>query len=312
MVPVLDSMAKIRTGDVCVLHDIEAAEEMTGGPANYIVPADPIGRCSMSIEYAGGDTVLTVDIELNQIENWYESIILESDELDEDIEMFGAPPPAEGIPDFGTSCAVFYPVEEPFGIELDINSLDDPAWEEACDTAADYLVAVLPEWEDPPLVEDGITTPHVSVYGLGPCSILGPAAEKYPQDEFGNENIIVSGSSPYQCELRSVESSADPTIDVRYTGLVGVHEDAEEMEMAGAPVYVDDDDFRGCSYRISFNDPVKFNLENPDWPGRSPGVEIEMPECDHELVSETVALILGQEPLPEGSSDGPISLGKLR
>lgn len=307
-----ERLATMRTWDVCALHDIEAAERVTDDPANAIAPTDPIGKCSLTLGDSADRKGWVADIELKTMEARYEPENSVGNRVHGGPDIFREPQVQDSDSVFGMSCSFFYAWRDRLGVELNLHSRDRTPRDEVCDTAREYLVSVLPTWQDPPRVRDGLTTPRVSLYGRDPCHALQPAAEKYPQDEQGRPTAIRSTRSPYQCELRGRDSVAEPVVRVRYAGLEGVDEETEVLDTAGTPVYVDRDRNRGCAYRVLVDAPIAFATEDTDSPGRSPGVEIRGQECDDDLARRMVELVLEQNSLPEHHNEDAVVLGRIR
>lgn len=310
--PLLPALEQMRQWDPCAIHDIDAAEKIFGGPTNYLVPISRIDSCDLSIDHKAGNEALTVEIALTrELLELYRSGRLEDESLAEPIPVYQSKPPEEGVATFGTSCSMFYEVADPYGIKLDVLAVDETPRDQLCTYAEEYFTAVAPKIVDPPLATDGLSTPQRTMLGTDPCLGTIPVLEKYPKDDAGYETYVVK-ESPYHCAVESDAGFGLKGYEVAYDIFVGVATDARDITFGeDFPAHVDEG--ITCQYQVFVDPSIKFNVDDPDWPGASPGILIGMNECDDELAEQMFLKLIDQEIPPEITpSPDAIKLGKYR
>jgi hypothetical protein len=299
----VDTLAKMRTWDPCAVHDIAGAEAATGGKRQYLVPTSTVNKCQLVLTHAGDDHQWAIDVATTF--EIYLSRTYEAGNLG-GTKVYRQKPPEANAPTFGVSCAFFFPVQEPLGIKIDVQTTAKESQDRVCSVADAYVTALLPKLKNPPLVSAGLTTPTISEYGKDPCLALKPALEARPKDRGGNPNYV-SGMNPYTCQLTS-----DPGIDkIEFAFTALFDEGGRTVQVGGHKAFVKDK-LGECDYRIPVDPPIAFKVDDPKWPGYEPGMQLTMDgKCDDGLATKIVAAADAQPTATARPDAAAVPLGKL-
>lgn len=299
------TLATMRTWDPCAMHDIAAAETATGGKRQYIVPPSTISKCSLTLTHAGSEHSWDLAVDMTFVANL--ARLYESGNLD-GTKILRERPPEPGTPTFGTSCSYFYPVQEPLGIKVTAQTTDKDTRDAVCGIADKYVTAVLPNLKNPPLVAAGRTSPTITGYGKDPCAALRPAADARTQDRAGQPTYL-SGLNPYTCQLRSDNVLEDKT-SVEFTTIFD--EGGKTAQLGSLKAFVKDS-YGDCEYRTPIDPPIKFKVDDPNWPGYEPGMIIKIEGGCNDALATSIVQAAMRQPGPVKSGGGPtvITLGKL-
>jgi hypothetical protein len=300
----VDTLARMRTWDPCAVHDVAGAETATGGKRQYIVPTSTVNKCQLVLTHAGDDHTWSIDVATTF--EGYISRTYESGDLNGTTIYRQKPPEDPDTPTFGVSCAYFYPVQEPLGIKIDVQTTAKETRERVCSVADSYVAALLPKLKNPPLVSAGLTTPTISEYGKDPCAALRPALQARPKDRGGNPNYL-SGMNPYSCELTS-----DVGVDKIAFEFTTVFDEGGRTVPLGRHRAFVKDHLGECAYRIPVDPPIAFKVDDPKWPGYEPGMAITMDgKCDDGLAQQIVAVADAQPSATARPDAAALPLGKL-
>lgn len=300
----VDTLARMRSWDPCAMHDVAAAEAATGGKRQWIVPTSTVNKCQLVLTHAGDDHTWSIDIATTfegYLQQGYEQGDLAG------TKIYRERPPTDGAPTFGVTCAYFLPVQDPLGIKVDVQTTAKDSREKVCAVSDAYVTALLPKLKDPPLVSAGLTTPTISEYGKDPCLALRPALQARPKDAHGQPTYL-SGLNPYSCQLQS-DNALDKVV-LEFTTLFD--EGGKTTQVGGLKAFVKDD-MGDCQYRIPVDPPIKFKVDDPNWPGYEPGIQLtlERGKCDDALAGKIVEAV-AQQPAPTvHPSATAVPLGKL-
>ncbi|MGI5126909.1 hypothetical protein ACQEVB_08860 [Pseudonocardia sp. CA-107938] len=300
----VDTMATMRTWDPCAMHDVAGAESATGGKRQYIVPTSTVNKCQLVLTHAGDDHTWSIDVATTF--EGYLTRTYDAGDLNGTKVYRQKAPEDPNTPSFGVSCAYFFPVQEPLGIKVDVQTTAKETRDRMCSVADAYMTALLPKLKNPPLVSAGLTTPTISEYGKDPCLALKPALQARPKDRGGNPNYV-SGMNPYTCDMTS-----DPGIDkITFQFTTLFDEGGKTVTLGGHKAFVKDR-MGECDYRIPVDPPIKFKVDDPKWPGYEPGMQLTMDgKCDDALATAVVAAADAQPKATARPDAAAVPLGKL-
>ncbi|MEJ3652359.1 hypothetical protein WEH80_05090 [Actinomycetes bacterium KLBMP 9759] len=300
----VDTLATMRTWDLCAVHDVAAAEDVTGGRRMALVPPGVLNKCALTVRHAGGGHAWWMEVETllrPAVARTHESVDLGGTTVHRE------KPAKQGTPVLGAQCSFFLPVPEQFGIEVGLLTTADETREAVCELAERYTEVLLPKLKAPPLVSAGLTAPTISLYGKDPCVALAPALAAWPEDDQG-ERTYVSGQNPYQCTFRS-DPEANRKITVQMESLF--EEQGAVVELGRHKAFVTEVG-GSCEYRVPVDPGIVFK-EEPGSGGYEPGVSIEFDNhpCDPGMAAEILEAALSQPALPTANSTPDVTLGVL-
>ncbi|MFC5054258.1 hypothetical protein [Saccharothrix xinjiangensis] len=181
--PTAQAFAKFRSIDACALHDIAAAQQVTGDQGDEIVPGrDGLHQCVLRLHKSEFESTWTFTVEVGAL---FESQRRRdaAPETLAGMEMF--------IREDDHGCTVSKALDDTHAIEMRTGSVTD-APRRPCDVLREYVSKLAPLWTDPPARDSGATSPRLSLAGIDPCvtaaAVLddaGAGAELRPRDVFG-------------------------------------------------------------------------------------------------------------------------------
>jgi hypothetical protein len=149
------SFAAVRGWDLCAMHDIPAATEITGFEPEVLEPGTD--ECTLSLGAPG-----------------------EAELRDLTIAVSWIVPPDQRQPARDDSCSSVQPLmpgaDVPWAIEVtwspDIGGYPSSLEKPPCDVIRDYVSTIRPKLTAPPLRSAGLTSPALALAGLDPCAVV--------------------------------------------------------------------------------------------------------------------------------------------
>ena len=298
-----DAFARVRTVDTCALHDVAAAERITGAKGKSLRLGTGLTGCDLEVETddpaAGWE--FRLDIGMRDTDGW------------KPIELGGTQLLKQ--PSDSSTCHYHVPIAENVGLKIETsysqaaNSGPEPSSAKICQTSERYLAdVVLSRWKNPPQLADGLTGPRSPLLGKNPCAALAAAVA----DVAGKpgEQRTYSMTDPYSCQ--GGRGTAIKTYSVEFTVFSSV------IDLKGRPVKIGDFaafpagavGLGGCSYEVAVKPDFVFS--RTERTVYHAGIVIGVPTCDDTAVVQKVLDNLVQQPDAPEPKPGAQVIGDLR
>lgn len=294
----VDSFARVRTIDMCAVHDIAAAERITATTASSLRLIGDLATCDLETrtEVPPARWRFELGFGRRQTTDWARIDIAGA-------EVLMRPNDAGG-------CEYLVPTTEAVGLTIRVSHAraagagSRPAGSAECDTAERYLAeAVLSRWSDPPALADGLTAPRIPLLGKDPCAALAAGVVDVPDER--RRGKTYSMSAPYSC--RGARGSAIAAYTVKFEVFSAI------LDLRGRPVQLGEFtaysaggiDAGGCSFQIAVQPELVFSVtEGTAYHG---GIVIGLPTCDDTAVAEKVLDNLVRQPdAPPAKADAQL------
>lgn len=285
--------ARVRSWDMCAMHDIGAAERATGFAPDELLPYREPGICRLVMRERGGTDDWELQLDVFQV-----------------IPTEGGGPPlnVDGVEmpqvrdDDNTRCAYSYPIgaptgsDEPWGIEVSVFSIADN--KEPCDVAREYATAIAPRLADPPQRSAGGTTPALGIAASDPCAL---AATMVPLLSGGQpldaDALDVGDLQPYGCgvNLTVGDGSNARRVNASVEFTITSAADLGDTTVNGFPATRDE---LGINCKVAFAASDPLPAGDPELPPSVPTVEV-VSGCDQ--IDALAAAAAGAIVPPAGS-----------
>jgi hypothetical protein len=294
--------AQVRTWDMCAMHDLGAASRATGFVPDELLPYRELGICRLVLKDQRG------------VEDWKLQV-----------HVFPVIPTPGGAPiqvggltleqvrdSDDMRCAYSLPIgftgaAKPYGIEVSGTSISGVR--PPCDVVREYVTAIAPRLQSPPLRGDGGTTPALPLSGNDPCALAAAMIPVLADGEpLGSDSVRVSELGPYDCGV-TVFTGALPNREQSRASValaVRSERDVSAGSLGGYPASLNE---LGIFCSVVFA-PSGQLAGNPDVPASVPVVEV-IGDCEQveELAEVAVAeLVLPQPAQPRENAQ---ALGDL-
>lgn len=206
--PYAAELARVRTLDICALHDVRAFESITSSKAVSMRQRNRLTSCTVdtdTVQPVGGWEV-DLDVGPRSTTGWA-SVTLGGTAVLKN-------------PSIDSLCEYIVPIAPSIGLKAEVrysqaaNTGPEPTDEQRCVTGERYLSeVVLPKWKNPPKLADGLTTPRTPLLGKDPCAALAAGVDTIPEKK-GRERTY-SVIEPYGCEGSSGTAIAHYSVEFR-------------------------------------------------------------------------------------------------
>jgi hypothetical protein len=282
-----EEFARVRTIDMCAMHDVAAAERVTGATASSLRLTTGLAECQLELSSDDPSSSWTFEVGFGPR--------LTADWTGMDL----AGTPVRRMPGEGGACEYFAPTVDPVGLTIRAGHAQAagrgprPGRDAVCRTAERYLAeALLSRWSRPPTLDAGLTTPRIPLLGKDPCAALAAGVADVP-DERGRGKAF-SMNDPYSCQGARGSAISPYTVEFEVF--------SEILDLQGAPVQLGDfTAYPGggvgagsCSFQVMVQPDLVFSVtEGTVYHG---GVVIGLPTCDDTTVAEKVIDDLVRQP----------------
>lgn len=292
----VEEFARVRTLDICAVHDVAAAERITGARASELNLRDGLESCNLEAELDDPTATWRLELRYGQrLTTDWTPLQLAGSQLRKN-------------PD-DTNCEYIAPGVDPAGLVVRVsytqaaNTGPEPSAAEVCRTAERYIAeVVLPRWNDPPALADGLTTPRIPLLGKDPCAALAAGVADVPPED-SETGTTFSMDNPYHCEA-DTGSLSDYTLVLDVFSAI--------LDLQGQPVQVGElpalvgEIAGGCQFQVPVLPDLVFSTaEGTVYNG---GIEIVVPTCDDVAIVEKMIdnLIAQPDAPPAGPRAQPI------
>lgn len=300
--PFAAEFVRMRTVDFCALHDVRAAEALTGGKGESLGLRGGLAGCDLEIDIAKpvGGWEFRLRVGRGSTTGWKEMALAGTTLLKD--------------PNIDSYCKYLVPTAPNAGLNIEVgysqaaNSGPQPSDEQRCVTGERYLAeVVLPKWKNPPLLADGLTTPRVPLLTKDPCAALAAGVADIPEKK-GRERTF-SIDDPYICEGGRGTSISRYTVEFEVFSPI--------LDLDGPKVQLGDiTAFQaggigagGCSFQVAVQPDLLFSKrEKTVYHG---GVSIGVGSCSETAVATKVLQNLFAQPDAPAGKPGAQVIGDI-
>lgn len=300
--PYAEAFSRIRTVDICALHDVPAAERITGATGTSLRLGGGLADCELEVSTTRPTASWRFQLEVGTrpTDGW-KPVELASTQLLK-------------RPDDGP-CNYQVPVADGVGLKIEAsysqaaNSGPEPSDAAVCQSAERYLTeVVLPRWKNPPKLADGLTAPRSPLLGKDPCAALAAGVADIAEKP-GRERTYAM-TDPYACE--GGRGSSASRYSVEFTIFSAI------LDLKGQPVKIGDfDAFKAggvtagsCSFEVALE--PQFVFSRTERTAYHAGIVIGLNTCDETDVAKKVLDNLVQQPDAPAAKPGAQVIGDLR
>jgi hypothetical protein len=300
--PYAAEFARIRTVDLCALHDVASAEKATGAARERIHIINALASCVLEVGTPRPSAT------------WHIELSVGTERVDEWVPTQVGGVDLRKRPDESRGCQYVLPIAEAVGFTVRAGytqaarSGPEPSPAAVCRTIEQYLSeTVLPRWRTPPLLTAGLTTPRIPLLGKDPCAALAAGVAGIKERPGDTRSFAMS--DPYSCE--GGRGSAARRYAVEFVMLSPV------LDMTGPPTRFGEYTAYeakaigagGCSYDVPMGPDLPFSAEGSK-PYRA-GISIGVLSCaETEVVAKVIENVAAQ-PDPAPARPGAQELGDL-
>jgi hypothetical protein len=180
-----------------------------------------------------------------------------------------------------------------------------------CGTAERYLTeVVLPAWQNPPTLAEGLTTPRVPLLGKDPCAALAAGVADVDDDgDDGRRGKVFSMDNAYSCEGGLNSAISEYTVEFEvFSAILDLQ--GQPVKIGGFTAYpAGGVGAGGCSFQIQVQPDLLFSVaEGTIYHG---GIVIGLPSCEDTAVAEKVIDDLVRQPDAPEAKSGAQLIGDL-
>ncbi|MEJ3652511.1 hypothetical protein WEH80_05955 [Actinomycetes bacterium KLBMP 9759] len=296
-------LVEARSADVCALHDVPAAEQVTGAKRASMRLTTGLAACTLEVERSNPAAGWELGLSIGQrlAEGWEQASLAGTTVLRN--------------PDISSKCEYLVPFAAGnVGLRAEIsyaqaaNTGSQPSDAKVCDTAEQYLSeVVLPKWKNPPQLADGLTTPRIPLLGKDPCAALLAGVADIP-DQPG-EPRTVALLDPYTCEGGSGTAISRYAVEFEVYSAI--------LDLDGEPVQIGDfTTYKtggiaagGCAYQVAVQPDIVFSKEEKTV--YNGGFTVGVGTCDETDVVQKVIDNLTRQPDAPEPKPGAQLIGDL-
>ncbi|ONI92809.1 hypothetical protein ALI22I_01930 [Saccharothrix sp. ALI-22-I] len=306
------ALGTYRTIDACGLHDIEAAEKVTGDLGDSILAtSDGLNHCELHLHSAENRTTWRLKLEVGA-----RLLSPERRELPE--RTLGAVEVYQRETE--RNCTLSKPLDDLRTLELLVSptGAGTPA-KKPCQVATEYLTETAALWSDPPERADGRTTPRLSLAEQDPCTAASAVLDTYGEGAELNPVEVFACEAGPKPDPQAPRTSAPRATRVSFVldsdpaRLVAALGNAGELALGGRKAVILQQG-NGCSVYVVWDQDTGI-VE--DRRARTPVTALELvhistASCESaQAAAEKIVAKLGTPSRPADSGTAEITLGDL-